>query len=543
MTIEFGGFRLEEDRRELLFREAPVALEPRAFDFLRYLIHHRDRAVSKQELQDEVWGTIVGDAAIAQCAAKLRKALRDTAEEPRVIRTVRGHGYRFIAEIEEVPDTPPGHRISRHTSADVPALAVLPLADMSSGRDSAYFGDGIAEEILILLSRLESIRVISRTSSFAFRERDIDLPSIGAALGADYILEGSIRRQSARVRISINLVDAATDTQLWNRTYDREMVDVFAVQSQIAAAIVDELDVVAHGQTRRYDATRSPEAYDYFLRGRHYFHQWDERAMEYSREMYEKAIELDPEYAKAWAGLAETLTCAELWKDSEGALAKLADEASRKALEFGPQLSESHCSRGFTLSMDGRYEESFAEFEEAMTLDPRNFEAAYLYARCRFAAGDLEEAAALFARAGDIRREDYQSICLEAQAHQAQGNEAAGREAASRGLDRCRRHLTLYPEDTRAWTLGSGVLIQLEDREEGIRWARHALDLAPDDITVLHNVGCTFAQAGLIDESLDVLEKRFSMGSFDQDWIDQDPHFDNLRKHPRFLRMTGHEVS
>lgn len=540
MSIRFHEFELEEARRELLRDGNPVALEPRAFDCLRFLIRHRSRAVSKDELQEKVWGTIVGDAAIAQCVTRLRKALDSDVE---LVRTVRGHGYRFVGTIDEV-EAP-----AEIPVVDVPqdepraSIAVLPLADLSAEGDREYFADGIAEEILALLSRVPDLRVVSRTSSFAFRDRNLDSRALGKALGADYILEGSVRRQAKRVRVSISLIDAAVDSQLWNRSYDRDMTDMFALQSEIATAIVDELRIGSKGRTRRYDATRNPEAYDFYLRGRYYFHEWDGRAMDHSREMFEKAIDLDPTYAKAWAGLADTLTCQAMWRDwdTDGTLTARAEEASRKAIEFAPELSESQCARGFMLSNLGRHDESYRYFDEAIRLDPRNYEARYLYARARFAAGDAARASSLFAEAAELRQEDYQSRCLEGLAREAVGDSAGAAAAAADGVERCRRHLSLYPDDTRAWTLGSNALVESGQREEGLEWARHALSLAPEDITVLHNVGCAFSKAGLIDEALDVFEKRFAMGSFLADWIDNDPDFDPLRDHPRFLRMIGRE--
>lgn len=532
----FGSFTVDRGRRELRWDEQSVELQSRAFDLLVYLIESRDRTVGKDELQEQVWGTVVSDAAIARAVTKVRQALDRDHGIGEIIKTVHGHGYRFVAALDE-PEAAPSGAPESKLGDRRPAIAVLPFANLSSEPDTEYFSDGIGEEILTLLAKVKQLRVASRRSSFAFRNRLVNTQTIATELAADFLVEGSVRRQGDRVRISATLVQADNDELLWTRMYDRELVDVFAVQSQIASAIVGELEIETRVPIRRDIATENPDAYDFYLRGRHYFHQWDEQAMTYSREMFERAIELDPDYAMAWAGLADTLSCADFWRDSTGELLARADLASKKALRLAPELSEAHCSRGMVLSLLGRYAESYSAFDRALSLDDTSFDAYYLYARACFAGGEPARAAELFARAAAVRYDDFQAKCLEGTAWQSAGDSARAAAAAKEGVARCRRHLSLHPEDTRAWTLGAGCLFDTGCEAESLEWADRALELAPNDITVLHNVGCSYSRAGKVDRALDIFEKRFAMGGFNQDWIDNDPDFDNIRDHPRFKAM------
>ena len=529
MTLCFADCKVDRASRELSVAGAPVAIEPKAFDLLLYLIDHRERAVGKDELQDAVWGTIVSDSALTRCVMKLRKALGETSAA--AVKTVPRFGYRFDAPVvgtETATDDPAPRRLS---------IAVLPLANLSDDPENEYFSDGLAEEILNLLARIPALRVASRTSAFAFRGQNDDIRRIAEQLDVDYVLEGSVRRFRDRVRITQQLIDARNDAHLWSEVYDRRLDDVFAVQEEIAKRVVGAFDVDTAGLIRPRSETGSFTAYDYYLRGRHYFHQWDRGAFAMSHEMFEKAIAIDPGYARAWAGLADTATCTVMWQDEDDRIIKRADEASRKAMALAPELAESHVARGFALSQSGRYAEAAERFDAALQRDPMLFEAWYLYGRARFAEGNMPESARLFLKAAEVRPDDYQSLCLAVQPFEVLGDLDTALSIARRAVARCRRNLELHPEDTRAWTLGAGALVALDERDEAVQWLDRALEIGGDDIGVLHNAGCVLAELGLVDQSLDVFEKRFALGKAHKDWIDNDPSFDGIRDHPRFRAM------
>ena len=352
-------------------------------------------------------------------------------------------------------------------------MAVLPFADMSAEKDQEYFCEGIAEELINGLGRIENLRVASRTSSFRFRETSLDVREIGRRLDVGTILEGSVRKAGSRVRITVQLVNVADGYRLWSDRYDREMKDIFAIQDEIAESIVAALEVTLSPKERRVlqnVATRDVEAYDYYLKGRKFFYQTNQKAFEFARQMYERAIAIDPSYALAYAGIADCCSFLFQWADSSDANLMGADGASRKALELDPDLAEAHASRGLALSLGRSFEEARAEFEAAIRLNPKLFEAYYFYGRACLAQGLYEQAVGLFEKAAEIRPEDYQAPSFLEQALRGMGAPTARLEEASRRtVDIVEKHIEMNPDDARALYLGGGGLLTLGDRERGLR--------------------------------------------------------------------------
>jgi len=417
------------------------------------------------------------------------------------------------------------------------SVAVLPLVNMSGDPDNEYFSDGISEEILNLLARLPELRVASRTSSFSFKGKDLDVRAIASKLDVKNILEGSVRRVGDRVRITAQLINAETDDHLWSETYDRELDDIFALQAEIAEMIVEALHPGELQLVRQQGATGNVTAYDFYLRGRQYFHTYDRGHLFIAKEMFEKAIEVDSDYALAYSGLADCCSTIHMWYDRSPEIVEQAETASRHALELAPDLAAAHSSRGFALTLSSNFDGAEREFQEALRLDPRLYEAWYLFGRARFAQGRLEEAARLFHRASQVQPEDYQAICLEATALSGLGQREKAMEVAQMALARVERRLALEPEDTRAWTLGAGKLAILEQPEKAIEWADKALSIDPEDISVLHNASCVYSAAGRVEEALDLMEKRANKGKLYREWIEHDKDFDNVRDHPRFKAL------
>jgi adenylate cyclase len=414
---------------------------------------------------------------------------------------------------------------------------VLPFANMTGDPANQYFSDGLAEEILNLLARIPELRVSSRTSSFVFRDSGLDVRSIANRLGVDYVLEGSLRRDGERVRIALQLIDARDDSHVLAEVFERRLVDVFRLQADIATEIVARLQLTSDALVRPDAGTRSLQAWEFYLRGRHYFYLYDGKSLDYAKLMYRKALDLDPGFAKAWAGLAEALTSSRMWREDGDALLAAATDASLRAVELGPDFAESHSARGFVLTLHGDYTGAAREFEAALELDPMFYEAWYLFGRARFAEGNMPEAVRLFRMAGAVRPDEYQASCIAVLALQRFADKAEIRAEAVDAVERCRRRLELRPDDTRALTLGAGSLVQRGEPDEALEWIEKALELRPNDVMVLHNAGCTLVNLGLIERALDVFEKRFSLGIVFADWIDNDPDFDPIREHPRFRAM------
>ena len=443
MTLAFSNCRLNPASRELVREGKVVSIEPKAFDLLLYLVRNRDRAIGKVELQDKVWGTIVTDAAMSRAVMKLRRAIGDNTGNTTIIKTVPRFGYQFIAELDEGDRAQAG----ANSAPKRRGVAVLPLVNMSGDAENVYFSDGVAEEILNLLAKLPQLRVASRTSSFAFRGSNKTVGEIATALDVEIVLEGSVRRSGDRVRVAMQLIDAKDDKHLWSEIYDRRLTDIFAVQADIAREVVSAMGSGEAGDIRIYKATDDPQAYDYFLRGLRIYHLLDRGCLQQARQMFEKAIEIDPAYAKAWAGLANAASMTYMWFEHSDELLELADRASRRALELAPDLADSCTARAFALTLLQSFEAATREFERALELDPQLYEAWYLFARSRFAEGEQAEAGRLFEQAGRVRPDDYQSICLAATAWTAAGNSLRAKSMAIEAVRRAERHLALNPDD------------------------------------------------------------------------------------------------
>jgi adenylate cyclase len=442
--------------------------------------------------------------------------------------------------------TPRGIEVTRSTAEEgaEPAeagasIAVLPFVNMSGDSENEYFSDGLSEELLNVLVRLQSVRVCSRTTSFALKGKDLDMPSISRQLGVQHVLEGSVRRSGDRVRITAQLIDAAADQHLWSETYDRELQDIFAVQEEIASHIFEslQLTLTPAQQQAATSTTDDVEALDCYLRGRALYHRTEPRHLEQAREMFEQAIRIDPEYAVAWAGLTYTYVDEFWYRHGTADLLEKAHESSRKAVEFAPHLAESHGARGLALRAAERFDEAEAEFKKAMEINPGLFEPIHFYAQMKRSLKDYERSAELFEQAAMVRPEDYQAMSIAANMHQAVGNTAEAIRAAREAVARVERATELNPNDARAWILGAGCQQELNNPEKTFEWLENANRAAPDSNGVAYNSACIYARVGETDRALDLLERAIELGSRNRRYFESDPDLLSLRDHPRFKAL------
>ncbi len=417
------------------------------------------------------------------------------------------------------------------------SIAVLPFVNMSNDAEQEYFCDGISEEIINALAQLNNLRVISRTSAFTFKNKNADAREIGKILNVQTLLEGSVRKAGNRLRITTKLVKVSDGSHLWSNRYDRELEDIFSIQENIAENVATSLQGVLTDEEK--EAIRRPEtnieAYEYYLKGRKLLHNLD---LKLSITMFEKATELDADYALAYTGLADAHSWLYEWEGGSNTDLVSAERYSWTALSLAPDLSESHSSRGYVLSLGKRYDEAEAEFKEAIRLNSNSFNAYYFWGRACFGRGHIEKSAQLFLKASEIRREDFQSILLRAQSLRIMGNEKAD-EVTKEGITRARKQLELDPEDRRVLSLTSGSLYEVGKREEAFQWIRKALELYPEDAGVLINAACLFAKDNNKEKALDVLELAVGKGFGKRDWIEHDPDYDCLRNEPRFRILLG----
>jgi TolB-like protein/Tfp pilus assembly protein PilF len=421
------------------------------------------------------------------------------------------------------------------------SIAVLPFADLSPEKDQDYFCEGLAEELINALVKIEGLRVASRASAFQIKDTVSDLREIGRRLNVETVLGGSVRKAGDRLRITAQLTKVADGYHMWSERYDRQLEDVFAIQDEISESIAQALKVTLGPPTVR-GAVRAPkvdvQAYDLYLRGRKFFYQFRQQGFEFARQMFARAIVIDPSYARAYAGVADCCSFLYMYFDSSEENLKEADAASRKAVEIDPGSAEAHASRGLAVSLRKRFDEAKVEFETAIRLDAKNFDAHYLYARALLSQGKEAEAAEMFQRACEINPEDYQAPAFLAQSLQGMGREAKAEQAYRRGLVAVEKHLVLNPDDARAVLFRAVALSHLGQRDEAIQWAGKASVIDPDNPSVHYNVACVFAQLGEVERSIDSLEQSITTGMGQKEWIDHDPDLDPLRDHPRFQQLV-----
>ena len=387
MQFLFADHTLDTDRRELRRSGAAIAVEPQVFELLTYLVQNRERVVSKDDLFASVWGgRIVADSTLASRINAARKAIGDSGGEQRLIRTIARKGIRFVGEVQFRPenDVPaheaaapqPGTREPARAavrSSDRPAIAVLPFANMSGEAEQEYFSDGISEDIITALSKLRWFFVIARNSSFTYKGKSVHLKEIAEELGVDYVIEGSVRKEGQRVRITAQLNDVTTGSHLWAERYDRDLADVFAVQDEITEAIVATIEpqlYAAENFRAQRKAPESLDAWDLVMRAlSHYWRVTREDNLAAQR-LLDQAIAIDPNYAQALALLAVShLFGARMgWED----VATVRPEAERNALAAVRADGEdpwAHLALACAYGYRGHLEDSFAAFEQALRLN------------------------------------------------------------------------------------------------------------------------------------------------------------------------------
>jgi len=422
------------------------------------------------------------------------------------------------------------------------SIAVLPFSDMSAERDQEYLADGIAEEIINAFTRSGTLRVAARTSSFAFKGRQEDVSQIGHKLKVTTILEGSVRKAGNRLRVTAQLVNVADGYQLWSERYDRELADVFAVEDEIAGSVVSALSAVmgepgGRGRSLERPRTENVQAYEYYLRGRQLFHQFRKKQVQQARRMFERAIELDPRFALAYAGAADCSSILYMYFEATDANLQQADATSRRALELGPDMAEAHAARGLALTLRGNFETAQREFESAITLDPRLYETWYFYGRVCFQKGQLAEAARMFEQSATLRPDDYQAVAYLAMMYEAMGLKDELKATSQRTLTILEQHLELYPDDARAWYSGATELSRLGEREKAQEWVDRTLSLDPDDGGVLYGIACVYALMGKHERALDALERGIQAGFGRREWAERDPDLASLHDSPRFWKL------
>ena len=422
-----------------------------------------------------------------------------------------------------------------------PSIAVLPFVNMSGDPEQEYFSDGITEDIITDLSKVSGLFVVARNTVFTYKGKTAEVQEVAKHLGVNFILEGSVRKAGTRVRVTGQLIHGKDGGHVWADRYDRDLTDIFAIQDEITHAIVEQLKVKLLPQEKKsigQTPTDNVEAYTYYLRGRQFMQRHSKSNYQLARRMFAKAVELDPLYARAYAGIADCDSFLFLHYHLEAGVDSIL-ATSAKALALDNRLAEAHASRGLALSLGQQHEEAIAEFEEATALDPNSFEAHYFYARACVTQGKLERAATLFERAAENKPDDYQALCLLIQIYRSLGRDRDSKSTARKAIERAESELTLHPENPRAAYLGANALATLGEKDRAREWAARALAIDPDDVLIQYNVACVYSLLGDLEQAFDLLEGLLPKAGYElkRGWIKHDSDLDPLRRHPRFQKI------
>jgi TolB-like protein/Flp pilus assembly protein TadD len=434
--------------------------------------------------------------------------------------------------------TPPSMRILVAPQASAAkSVGVLPFENSSSDAENEYLADGIAEEIINALSKVRTLRVASRTTSFALKGKREDLQEVGRKLKVSTVLNGSVRRSGNRIRVTAELVNVSDGSQLWAERYDREMEDVFAIQDDIAEAIVRALRIILGDAERKAlkAKTQDIRAYEYYLRGRQYS-DLRKKSLTYALEMFKRAVEIDPDYASAHAGIADTLCVMYLLFHTRSGYVEEAQKFAERALALDPDLAEAHHARGMVYSCVRDYDRGNAEFATAMRLDPRFFETPYYWGRNLIWQGKPDEAIRVLRIAQVLRPESFDIGSMLSLAYSNAGKHAEAEAARLHSLKLIHERLELNPDDPRAWVLAATHYANNGDRQA----AENAIDRAlaiDDDALTFYNIACAHALLRDEDKAITYLEKAVAGGYHNKPWLTHDSDFDFVRDTPRFKRI------
>ena len=422
------------------------------------------------------------------------------------------------------------------------SIAVLPFVNMSGDPEQDYFSDGITEDIITDLSKISALFVVSRNTAFAYKGTTEELDRVASRLGVQYLLEGSVRKVNDRVRITAQLVEGRTNGHVWAERYDRKFQDIFGLQDDISHAIVDALRLrmlPKERETISQRPTYNSEAYRFYLMGRSFFHRGHTRRfLRLAKQMFQRALDIEPDYAAAQAGIADcnshlldagdtSITTNEIFEQSE------------RALAIDANLAEAHASKGLALYTAGRYEEAEASFERAIALKPDLFEAYFFYGRNCFNRGQFGKAAELFGQAAELKGDDFRSLGLQSMCFQSLGRLDEMQTSARAALTRTEAAVAERPDDADALAFGAGLLAVLGEGNRTRDWAERASIIEPDDFYMHYNIACAYAILGEKDLALDRLERIMGPSTLRslQEFIMHDSDLDVLRDHPRFAEI------
>ena len=605
--VEFGSFVLELENRRLLRNGEPVALTHKTFDALVLFIEKPGKLLSKDELMNALWpDTFVDEANLTQTVSMLRKALGESGGEPRYVSTVPGYGYRFVAPVRVLPwrqdlaersgrarrrwrrrialvgvvIVAVGFLLSEwwsrgrsSASSGRVMLAVLPFSNLTGDPSEDYFSDGLTEEMISRLGQMNASRlgVIARTSVMRYKQSPARLEQIGRELGVQYLVEGSVRREADTVRVSAQLIQVKDQTHVWARQYDRKLTNVLAIQAEIAAEIANQIQLTFHpvgadtvGSSRQALSSATYQAYDLTLKGRYFFNKRTTEGFEQAIQSFQQAIAADPDYAPAYAGLAQSYALMGGYSlRSADELMPKARATAVRALQLDGGLPEAHAGLAvIAQNYDWDWTTAEREYKRAIELNPNYATAHHWYAECLALQGRFDEA---FSEMDRARQLDPLSLIVAADAGVIQYYSGQ----YDRAIEQLRTVKELEPGFPRAYMvirayakkgmIGEAISeAETWNASDGTEWPLAALVLAysgagrtADAETALKKLeqlqqnrkldiaplATAYTAIGKNEQAIDALYEAYAEHSSAITGLKVDPIYDPLRSNPRFQQL------
>ncbi|KPJ59200.1 MAG: hypothetical protein AMJ46_12265 [Latescibacteria bacterium DG_63] len=427
------------------------------------------------------------------------------------------------------------------SGADTKVIAVLPFKNISPEKEGDYFSDGLTEELIMNLSRLKDISVISRTTSMQYKTTSKSTKTIGREVDARYILEGSVRRFQDNLRITAQLIDVRSDTQLWAETFVGTLADVFDIQERVSRQIVDALRVELTpsekvGLTKR--STVNPEAFDCNQRAREFLYQMNMNKLKLAIQLFEKAIELDPRYANAYAGLAEAYGTLYQTFERQDVWLEKSMEAGLKALMYDSSLSQAYSALSMCYFNKGSLDEAFEASQKAIELDPTDHVAYWILGRIYYMTDRDAEAIGLLKKAIELNPDFYSAYADLGTCYQRVGRMDKFDKIRRASLELYPKYLAKHPDDSRAHMFFAIHLAQEGRAEEAKREAEKALEINPTDPLMLYNTACFYARLGEKERALESLKNAIAAGFANYEWFKRDPDLESIRDEPEYIKLV-----
>jgi adenylate cyclase len=417
------------------------------------------------------------------------------------------------------------------------SICVLPFSNMSGDPEQEYFSDGITEDIITDLGKVSALSVVSRNTAFSFKGSTADVAQIARQTKANYVLAGSVRKSGARVRITAQLVGAANDSRVWGERFDRDLNDIFALQDEISKAIVTALKLTllpGEKQALEQRSTTNPEAYKLYLMARQFWLLDNERNNEIVVRICRRVVDIDPNYAQAWA----TLALAQwnmFWQGDSG---DDGERAATTALRLDPNLADSHAAMGAVFRSKGRFEEGLLACQRAMALDPATYVGHRMAGLCCLGLRRYDEAIGYFEFAAAAMESDFTAATFISQCYKAKGDFDRMRGAVLKAMDRIEKIVVADPGHSRAIGMGVAMLADLGEKERAREWATRARLVDPEAVNLQYNLACAMSSLGeteLALEALGGIAAKLSPGMVS--WLEADTDLDPIRDEPRFKSM------